>query len=100
VAPGPDDPKAVALAMHELLKGPTTWEKSQGYYTSLPLKIAEPSFTLFGLEFQADLQEGVGGSCRTAAIRAQINETYKRNQGVKEDPIISINGRTEDILQP
>jgi hypothetical protein len=100
VAPGPDDQKAVAIAMHELLKGPTTWEKSQGYYTSLPLKIADPSFTLFGLEFQADLQEGVGGSCRTAAIRAQINETYKRNKGVKENPIISIDGRTEDILQP
>jgi len=45
------------------------------------------------LEFQ------VGGSCRVAAISAQIMETLKQFPTVK-DVIISINSRTEDILQP
>lgn len=94
------DTSAVEVALHELLRGPTKWEKSQGYYTSLPTGVADSTLTASGLEFSEDLQQGVGGSCRVAAIRAQINETYKRNTGTEENPIISIDGRTEDILQP
>jgi spore germination protein GerM len=45
------------------------------------------------LEFQ------VGGSCRVAAIRAQITDTLKQFPPVDE-VIISIDDRTEDILQP
>ncbi|MBU3925210.1 GerMN domain-containing protein, partial [Patescibacteria group bacterium] len=45
------------------------------------------------LEFQA------GGSCRVAAIRAEITETLKQFPTVN-NVVISINGRTEDILQP
>lgn len=99
-APGSDDPKGVAAAIHELLKGPTKWERSQGYYTSLPLTVKDPVFTLYGLEFGQDLQEGVGGSCRVAGIRAQINATYTQHDKGVADPVISIDGRTEDILQP
>ncbi len=88
------------LAMHELMKGPTQWESAQGYSTNISAGTADPEPTLYGLEFGEDLQQGVGGSCRVSAIRAQINETYKRNTEEKNNPIISINGRTEDILQP
>lgn len=91
---------ALEVALHELLKGPTKWERSQGYYTSLPVGVADPKLTTSGLEFGEDLQQGVGGSCRVAAIRAQIIETYKRSTGTDNNPIISIDGRTEDILQP
>ncbi|PIP22172.1 MAG: hypothetical protein COX38_02115, partial [Candidatus Nealsonbacteria bacterium CG23_combo_of_CG06-09_8_20_14_all_39_25] len=45
------------------------------------------------LEFQ------VGGSCKVSAIRAQITQTLKQFPTVDE-VVISINGRTEDILQP
>jgi len=45
------------------------------------------------------LQYQVGGSCRVSAIRAQIIETLKQFSTVK-NVVISINGRTEDILQP
>jgi len=45
------------------------------------------------LEFQ------VGGSCRVSAIRAEIIQTLKQFSTIKE-VIISINNRTEDILQP
>ncbi|MCK9212577.1 MAG: Gmad2 immunoglobulin-like domain-containing protein [Ignavibacteriaceae bacterium] len=95
------DGNAWAIAMHELLKGPTNWEKSQGYITNVPQGVPDPELELPDvLNFNESLERAVGGSCRVTAIRAQINETWKRAQGSLVDPIISINGRTEDILQP
>lgn len=51
------------------------------------------------VDFNNALEQGVGGSCKVAAIRAQITETLKQFPTVQE-VIISIDGRTEDILQP
>ena len=51
------------------------------------------------VDFDEQLEFQVGGSCRVSAIRAQIIQTIKQFSTVK-DVIISINGRTEDILQP
>ncbi len=51
------------------------------------------------VDFDEQLAYRVGGSCRVAAIRSQITETLKQFPGVKE-VVISINGKTEDILQP
>jgi len=95
------DRSDVEVAMHELLKGPTKWELSQGYYTSLPENVLQPELkdrdeVVFGEE----LESGVGGSCRVSAIRSQIVETFKRNAEIETAPTISIDGRTEDILQP
>jgi spore germination protein GerM len=49
--------------------------------------------------FDTELERAVGGSCRVSAIRAQIIETLKQFSSV-DNVIISIDGRTEDILQP
>ena len=51
------------------------------------------------VDFDETMEKGMGGSCRVSAIRAQITETLKQFSTVK-DVIISVNGRTEDILQP
>jgi spore germination protein GerM len=51
------------------------------------------------VDFNEQLEYEVSGSCRVSAIRAQITETLKQFPTVKE-VIISIDGRTEDILQP
>lgn len=51
------------------------------------------------VDFNQALQTGVGGSCKVAAIRAQITQTLKQFPTVK-NVIISIDGKTEDILQP
>lgn len=51
------------------------------------------------VDFDEQLEFQVGGSCRVSAIRAQITQTLKQFPTVKS-VIISINGRTEDILQP
>ncbi|KKW42706.1 MAG: hypothetical protein UY92_C0004G0042 [Candidatus Magasanikbacteria bacterium GW2011_GWA2_56_11] len=90
-------------AVQELLQGPTAQEKAAGYTSSLnPGAQVQKLVISFGqayIDFDEQLQFQVGGSCRVAAIRAQIRETLKQFPSV-EDVVISIDGRTEDILQP
>lgn len=90
-------------ALEELLKGPSEQEKAQGYYTSINPGVKIQKLTIINgiakVDFDQVLENAVGGSCRITAIRAQINETLKQFSPV-QDVIISINGRTEDILQP
>jgi len=51
------------------------------------------------VDFDAQMEYQVGGSCRVGMIVRQIQETLKQFPSVKEVKI-SINGRSEDILQP
>lgn len=103
-------PKTQALAraaLEELLKGPTDTEKSQEFFTSINTGVKIQALTIdpptgggvAKVDFDSQLEFQVGGSCRVSAIRAQITETLKQFPTV-DSVIISINGRTEDILQP
>ena len=91
-------------ALNELLKGPTDEEKNKGFFTSinpgvvLQSVLIDASSTAYA-DFNDVLEQGVGGSCRVAAIRAQITETLKQFPGIK-NVIISINGNSTTILQP
>lgn len=91
------------VALTELLGGPTSQEKSQGFFSSINAGVSLQSLTITNgvarVDFSPALDEGVGGSCRVTAIRSQITNTLKQFPTVKE-VIISINGRTQDILQP
>ena len=96
--------QAVArAALEELLKGPTTWEKEEGFLTNINNDVKIQKLVIENgiakIDFNEQLEFQVGGSCRVAAIRSQITETLKQFSSVKE-VIISINGRIEDILQP
>lgn len=94
-------------ALEELLKGPTDKEKSDGFFTSINPSVKIQSLTLdppagggtAHVDFDGQLEYQIGGSCRVSAIRAQITQTLKQFSSVK-NVVISINGRTEDILQP
>ena len=90
-------------ALEELLKGPTDKEKKERYFTSINGGVIIQKLTIENgiarVDFSDELEFQVGGSCRVAAIRAQIIETLKQFPSVSE-VIISINKRTEDILQP
>jgi len=93
-----------AAAINQLLGGPTESELAQGFYTSINngvklqgLNIKEDGTAV--VDFDSKLDEAVGGSCKVSAIRAQITQTLKQFPTVK-NVVISINGRTEDILQP
>lgn len=90
-------------ALEELFKGPTINERSLGYMTNLNSGVKIQKLTiknrLAKVDFSAELEKDGGGSCRTAAIIAQIKQTLKQFSSV-QDVLISINGQTEDILQP
>ena len=99
-------PKTEAVgraALEELFKGPTEAEQKQGYLTSVNpgIKIQELVIEdgIARVDFNEQLEFQVGGSCRVAAIRAQISKTLKQFPAVSQ-VIISINSRTDDILQP
>jgi hypothetical protein len=88
----------------ELIKGPTETERAAGYATSLPLGVVLKSVAADGngvvtADFTSSLEGGVAGSCRVAAIRGQIVSTLKQFPEVR-DVVISVNGHTEDVLQP
>ncbi|MFH1036535.1 MAG: GerMN domain-containing protein [Patescibacteria group bacterium] len=90
-------------ALELLFEGPTQSEKEQGFLTSINTGVEIQSLTIENKVAKADFNEQlefqVGGSCRVSAIRAQITETLKQFPTV-DSVIISIDGRTEDILQP
>ncbi len=90
-------------ALEELLKGPTEAETNQGFITSINPGVKIQSLNIDNgvakVDFDEQLQNAVGGSCRVSAIRSQIIETLKQFPSIK-NVIISINGETEEILQP
>lgn len=99
-------PKTLAVgraALEELLKGVSDLEKDAGFFTSINSGVKIQSLTIENgvakVDFNEQLEFQVGGSCRVSAIRAEITETLKQFPTVSS-VVISINGRTEDILQP
>jgi hypothetical protein len=90
-------------AIEELLKGPTAQETASGFNTSINSGVKINSLVIQNgtakIDFSEELDQNIGGSCRVAAIRAQITETLKQFPTVNQ-VVISVNGRTEDILQP
>lgn len=90
-------------SLEELLKGPTATEKSQGFSTALNAEIKVNSLTISNgtarVDFSSELNKNVAGSCRVQAIRSQIEETLIQFPTV-QNVVISINGQTENILEP
>lgn len=90
-------------AIEALLAGPTYFEQKAGYFTSINDGVEIQDISIrdgtLSIDFNERLDESVGGSCRIQAIHAQIEETALQFDTV-DDVAISIDGRTEDILQP
>ncbi|MBI2003725.1 MAG: GerMN domain-containing protein [Parcubacteria group bacterium] len=99
-------PKTQAVAraaLEELLKGPTKAEEKEGYLTSINNGVKIQGLRIDNgiayADFDRQLEYRVGGSCRVQAIASQIRQTILQFSTVR-DVIISIDGRTADILQP
>lgn len=95
---------AVAKASTEaLLRGATQEEINQGFVSNINSGVRIQNLIIENgvakVDFDEQLEFQVGGSCRVAAIRVQITETLKQFPTVNS-VIVSINGRTENILQP
>ncbi len=86
-----------------LIAGPSETEKQQGYFSSINSDTWVKSLIIKDgvarADFSAELEKNSGGSCRVAAIRAQITETLKQFETVKS-VIISVEGNVEEALQP
>lgn len=111
----PKSPAVARAALEALLRGATREEISSGFVSNINSGVRIQKLTIEPLppppvgrggsggvakvDFDEQLEFQVGGSCRVAAIRAQITDTLKQFPTV-ESVVISINGRTEDILQP
>lgn len=90
-------------ALEALLAGPTPEERRRGILTALPEGATLRELTIRDgvalADFGAELERDVGGSCRVLAIRAQIERTLRDRPGVRR-VVISVDGRTEEALQP
>ncbi|GEM_PF-1819619 len=87
-----------------LLKGPSEKEKEDGYFTNIPDNVGINKLEKTGisvkLDFNKNIETGVGGSCRVGAIRAQIVKTVLAFDTSIRSVIISVEGETESALQP
>ena len=99
-------PKTLAVtktAIEALLRGATQEEINQGFVSNINSGVRIQSLTIENgvakVDFDEQLEFQVGGSCQVVAIRAQITETLKQFPTI-DSVIISIDSRTEDILQP
>ncbi|HTM68334.1 MAG TPA: GerMN domain-containing protein [Candidatus Binatia bacterium] len=91
-------------ALEQLLKGPNADDVAAGYLTAIPgsvtLKsVAADAAGVVTADFDDRLTRGVSGTCRIESIRAQIGATLKQFPEV-HDVVISVNGRTEGVLEP
>lgn len=90
-------------SMEQLLKGVLPEEAVAGFTTLInpgtKLNSAKISGSTASLDFSKELDENGGGSCKVTSIRSQIENTAKQFPGVKK-VIISINGKSDTILQP
>ncbi|PIR72334.1 MAG: hypothetical protein COU42_01560 [Candidatus Nealsonbacteria bacterium CG10_big_fil_rev_8_21_14_0_10_36_24] len=99
-------PKTLAVAKaatEALLRGETQEEINQGFVSNINSGVRIQSLTIEDgvakIDFDEQMEFQMGGSCRVAAIWAQITETLKQFPTI-DSVEVSINGRTEDILQP
>ena len=95
-------PAVLRASIEELLKGVTKTETTNGFFTSVPAGVKLNRATLENgvalLDFSAELNQ-IAGSCRVSAIRSQITQTAKQFPSVT-GVTISVNGQSEDVLQP
>jgi hypothetical protein len=94
--------------MQALLAGPTKEERAAGYETAIPADVEFLNYVSEAgrarLVFDDKLDQGVAGSCRVGAIRAQIEATA-RAQGMVADAddvieIIAGKKSSGETLQP
>ncbi len=99
----PSGDESLEILLKELIKGPTRAEIDQGFYSSINTNTEIQSIRIDNgvafIDFSSELEKGIAGSATVTFIRNQIEKTLLQFQEINE-LIISINGRTEDILQP
>src|SRR3989339_34426 len=74
--------------LEQLFKGISKEEESEGFVDNIPAGVTIQKLTIENgvakVDLSKELEQGVGGSCRVTAIRAQITETLKQFPTVSE----------------
>lgn len=99
--PMPQTQSPAKMALAFLLAGPMGQEFGQGYETQIPEGVTLKSLTIESGTARADFASppnAVAGSCRSLAVRAQIERTLKQFSTV-ENVVITVNGKS-DQWQP
>jgi hypothetical protein len=95
--------RTAQAAILELLKGPNPSEVDRGLSTAIAEGVELNNIYIEDrvvyADFNETLDEGVAGSAWVTSIRSQIEKTLNQFETVDE-VVISVNGETEDILQP
>jgi len=90
-------------ALEALLKGLNLEDKENGYSTAINDNVLVQKFEILNkvafVDFNSGFNEGVAGSCRVEAIVAQIENTLNNLSDI-DSVVISVNGKTEGILEP
>lgn len=87
--------------INALLEGPNSEEEENGYLTTIASEATLNSFRIEEKTAYLDFSEELdaSGSATVMAIREQIEKTLLQFGSI-DDVVISINGETEEILQP
>jgi SHS2 domain-containing protein len=95
--------RTAQASVEELLKGPKPSEIDKGLSTSIAEGVELNSLHIENgvayVDFNEALDEGIAGSAWVTSIRNQIAKTLSQFETVDE-VVISIDGETENILQP
>ena len=87
----------------ELIKGLTAEEVNEGLFTNINPETELNSLEVLNnvalVDFNEKLDEGVAGSAMVMSIRGQIEKTLLEFPNI-DSVVISINGETEEIIQP
>ncbi len=97
--PVPTDDRETTL--YKLLEGPTEAEKERGYVTAINEGVSINEFYIENGVAYVDFSEELdaSGSATATMIRDQIEKTLLQFDDIR-DVIISIEGETDEILQP
>jgi len=91
-------------ALETMLQGPSEKDKADGYYTNIPANVKVNKIEQRGnsvkVDLSKDIEVGMGGSCRVAAVRAQIVKTVLAFDRSIRSVTISVEGEVETALQP
>jgi spore germination protein GerM len=89
--------------LEALLEGVSEEERMAGYFTSLNEGVLVQKFEIKDkiayVDFDFRFNRNVGGSCRIANIKSQIENTLNNLPDI-DSVVISVNGQTEGILEP
>ena len=99
----PKTVETAKAAINQLLAGPSPDESAQGYSSQLNLQSKLKSIRIADgtayADFDSAFNEGMAGSCRVMAARAQIEKTLLQFPSIKRVQI-SVESDTVNVLQP